>query len=209
MKTMNNILFTILVISLLSSCIDTQDITSQGNSNNINTSQDTQPIEIRSFEFSGSGTKTNTDFAINENINNGQFTMHWNIGSTKPAYRLTLYISQDDQLSSDDIEVGFIVCGMFSSACTLFDRDNQSTFWLNTNHEITGYFFQYTDSSQTTASQMLYMNPPSSVSIASLLNTIPKTVYFITQVCEQSEGKLDASDIIGCYQVISKSAEIQ
>ena len=206
---MNNILCGFLVVFLLSSCIDTQNVTSQSSTNSSNISKDTQPIEVRSFGFSGSGSATTTDFAINENIKNGEFKLHWNIGSTKPYYRLTLYVSKDDQLSPDDIEVGFDVCGIAKPDCTIYDQVYSDTFWLNTNHEISTYFFQYTDSTKTNASRRLYMNPPSLVSISSLLDTIPKTIYFITQICEQREGLLDASDITGCYQVISKSAEIQ
>ncbi len=83
----------------------------------------TSTTTINSFSATGTSAPASGIVPINANINNGEFTLEWNIASSDP-YHVDIYISSDDALGGD-VKFFSQNCGSLS---TLYNCSSTASF---------------------------------------------------------------------------------
>ncbi len=161
----------ILLLLNLSGCLNVPDnSTASDTSDNYDFSPVTSNEEVNLKSFSVSSSNSNNGVAeINAGINNGAFSIAWNVPAPSP-YHVRLYLSENDTLEeSKDIKFFQRNCGnsysYFSSQCT--DTGNYNCKFTSDNKISCGVVSTSYDEKN----------------ISWFLDQIPKKAWLILNVC--------------------------
>ncbi len=161
-KEIKNIIILVWVV-LLFSCSD-----SNPNDSNPNDSKKGEYV-IKTFEVTGTSQDVNGIAPISPSINNGNFTLKWEVEDNDSLYKVQIFVSNNDVLSNADIE-------FYKDNCLLNDCGNNNPFtndcFFNNNHDI-----------WCEKERILEKDK---INLQSFLNTIPKDAYIILKSCDVS-----------------------
>lgn len=120
---------------------------------------------INSMSVQGSAAAVAGVIPLNSGINEGAFTVNWNVSSSDP-YHVRLYVSDDATLSSNDIQFFSQNCGSLSS---LYNCGKAASFACS-----------FDTQNQIVCNESSYNRGKN---LTSFLQTLPQDAYLIMYAC--------------------------
>lgn len=155
---MSKLIILIFIASLVSAC--------GGGSSTPNVPNPaTSTTTIDSYRVTGTSASINDVAPINANLNNGEFSVGWNISSSDP-YHVDIYLS-DDVVLGGDVKIFEQNCG---SLGTLYNCDSDASFNC-----------RFDTSNNISCGVVSASNPAKD--LTTFLDTIPKSAHLILVGC--------------------------